>query len=48
MRRSLDRSRRAAHNTEAQDTRAAPALAASIFLDVPNVFLLLLNLFNRD
>jgi FtsH-binding integral membrane protein len=31
-----------------QDIRAAPLLAASIFLDVLNVFLLLLNLFNRD
>jgi modulator of FtsH protease len=31
-----------------QDIRAAPVLAASIFLDVLNVFLLLLNLFNRD
>jgi modulator of FtsH protease len=31
-----------------QDIRAAPALAASIFLDVLNVFLLLLTLFNRD
>jgi modulator of FtsH protease len=30
-----------------QDLRAAPLLAASIFLDVLNVFLLLLNLFNR-
>jgi len=30
-----------------QDIRAAPLLAASIFLDVLNVFLLLLNLFNR-
>jgi FtsH-binding integral membrane protein len=32
----------------AQDIRAAPVLAASIFLDVLNVFLLLLNLLNRD
>jgi FtsH-binding integral membrane protein len=32
----------------AQDIRAAPLLAASIFLDVLNVFLLLLSLFNRD
>ena len=32
----------------AQDIRAAPLLAASIFLDVLNVFLLLLNLLNRD
>ncbi len=32
----------------AQDIRAAPLLAASIFLDVLNVFLLLLTLFNRD
>jgi FtsH-binding integral membrane protein len=31
-----------------QDIRAAPTLAASIFLDVLNVFLLLLNLFNRN
>jgi uncharacterized protein len=31
-----------------QDIRAAPLLAASIFLDVLNVFLLFLNLFNRD
>jgi uncharacterized protein len=31
-----------------QDIRAAPGLAASIFLDVLNVFLLLLTLFNRD
>jgi uncharacterized protein len=31
-----------------QDIRAAPVLAASIFLDVLNVFLLLLTLFNRD
>ena len=31
-----------------EDIRAAPVLAASIFLDVLNVFLLLLNLFNRD
>ena len=31
-----------------QDIRAAPLLAASIFLDVLNVFLLLLNLFNRS
>ena len=31
-----------------QDIRAAPVLAASIFLDVLNVFLLLLNLFNRN
>jgi uncharacterized protein len=31
-----------------QDIRSAPLLAASIFLDVLNVFLLLLNLFNRD
>jgi modulator of FtsH protease len=31
-----------------QDIRAAPVLAASIFLDILNVFLLLLNLFNRD
>ena len=31
-----------------QDIRAAPQLAASIFLDVLNVFLLLLNLFNRN
>jgi uncharacterized protein len=30
-----------------QDIRAAPVLAASIFLDVLNVFLLLLSLFNR-
>ena len=32
----------------AQDIRAAPLLAASIFLDVLNVFLLLLSLFNRN
>jgi modulator of FtsH protease len=33
----------------ARDIRAAPLLAASIFLDVINVFLLLLSLFgNRD
>jgi modulator of FtsH protease len=31
-----------------QDIRDAPVLAASIFLDVLNVFLLLLRLFNRD
>jgi modulator of FtsH protease len=31
----------------AKDIRAAPLLAASIFLDVLNVFLLLLSLFNR-
>ena len=31
-----------------QDIRAAPLLAASIFLDFLNVFLLLLSLFNRD
>jgi len=31
-----------------QDIRAAPVLAASIFLDVLNVFLLLLSLFNRN
>jgi uncharacterized protein len=31
-----------------RDIRAAPVLAASIFLDVLNVFLLLLNLFNRN
>ena len=31
----------------AQDIRAAPLLAASIFLDILNVFLLLLSLFNR-
>jgi modulator of FtsH protease len=31
-----------------QDIRAAPVLAASIFLDVLNVFLLFLNLFNRN
>jgi modulator of FtsH protease len=31
-----------------KDIRAAPLLAASIFLDVLNVFLLLLNLFNRN
>jgi len=30
-----------------QDIRAAPLLAASIFLDILNVFLLLLSLFNR-
>jgi uncharacterized protein len=33
---------------QTQDIRAAPLLAASIFLDVLNVFLLFLNLFNRD
>jgi modulator of FtsH protease len=32
----------------AQDIRAAPVLAASIFLDVLNVFLLLLSLFGRN
>ena len=31
-----------------QDMRAAPLLAASIFLDVLNVFLLLLSLFGRN
>jgi FtsH-binding integral membrane protein len=31
-----------------QDIHAAPLLAASIFLDVLNVFLLLLNVFNRN
>ncbi len=31
-----------------QDIRTAPLLAASIFLDVLNVFLLLLSLFGRD
>jgi modulator of FtsH protease len=31
-----------------KDIRAAPVLAASIFLDVLNVFLLFLNLFNRN
>jgi FtsH-binding integral membrane protein len=31
-----------------EDIRAAPLLAASIFLDVLNVFLLFLNLFNRN
>jgi modulator of FtsH protease len=31
-----------------QDIRAAPLLAASIFLDILNVFLLLLSLFGRD
>jgi modulator of FtsH protease len=31
-----------------RDIREAPLLAASIFLDVLNVFLLLLSLFNRD
>jgi modulator of FtsH protease len=31
-----------------QDIRAAPLLAASIFLDVVNVFLLFLSLFGRD
>jgi len=31
-----------------QDIRAAPVLAASIFLDILNVFLLFLNLFNRN
>jgi uncharacterized protein len=33
---------------QARDIRDAPLLAASIFLDVLNVFLLLLSLFNRD
>ena len=33
---------------QTKDIRAAPLLAASIFLDVLNVFLLLLSLFNRD
>jgi len=32
----------------AQDIRTAPLLAASIFLDILNVFLLLLSLFGRD
>jgi uncharacterized protein len=32
----------------AKDIRTAPLLAASIFLDVLNVFLLLLSLFGRD
>ena len=31
-----------------QDIRTAPLLAASIFLDILNVFLLLLSLFSRD
>jgi FtsH-binding integral membrane protein len=31
-----------------QDLRTAPLLAASIFLDILNVFLLLLSLFGRD
>ena len=31
-----------------QDIRTAPLLAASIFLEVLNVFLLLLSLFSRD
>jgi uncharacterized protein len=31
-----------------QDIRAAPLLAASIFLDVLNVFLLFLSLFSRN
>ena len=31
-----------------QDVRAAPLLAASIFLDILNVFLLFLNLLNRN
>jgi FtsH-binding integral membrane protein len=31
-----------------QDIRTAPLLAASIFLDILNVFLLLLSLFGRD
>ena len=31
-----------------QDIRSAPVLAASIFLDILNVFLLFLTLFNRD
>src|SRR4051794_8924407 len=31
-----------------RDVRAAPALAASIFLDILNVFLLLLSLFGRN
>jgi FtsH-binding integral membrane protein len=31
-----------------QDIRAAPLLAASIFLDILNVFLLFLSLFSRD
>jgi modulator of FtsH protease len=33
---------------QAQDIRAAPLLAASIFLDILNVFLLFLNLLNRS
>ena len=32
----------------AQDIRTAPLLAASIFLDILNVFLLLLSIFGRD
>ena len=31
----------------AQDIRSAPLLAASIFLDILNVFLLLLSIFGR-
>jgi uncharacterized protein len=31
-----------------QDIRTAPLLAASIFLDILNVFLLLLSLFGRN
>jgi uncharacterized protein len=33
---------------QTQDIRTAPLLAASIFLDILNVFLLLLSLFGRD
>ena len=33
---------------QTRDIRAAPVLAASIFLDILNVFLLLLNLLNRN
>ena len=33
---------------QTQDIRTAPILAASIFLDILNVFLLLLSLFGRD
>jgi modulator of FtsH protease len=33
---------------QSQDIRTAPLLAASIFLDILNVFLLLLSIFGRD
>jgi modulator of FtsH protease len=33
---------------QTEDIRSAPVLAASIFLDVLNVFLLFLSIFGRD